>query len=311
MGRAARWLRGGTIGARLALTLTAAGAATAIMAVALVQLLFLATQSAQQLADTLLPSVRALEEIAGSTARYRAAEMAQLAATTPDANGGRGIGDGAGAGDDRDLSGGLREVARLQGRARRLQRVHGAVGVVPAGAFPRRRAGRQRPDGQGAGRAGHERRAAVREDAASAGHAGDAQRGVGGAGARPEPDDLPPRALLGLRRAHRLRAGRRRVGLPHDSQYKWDAARRGVRPRRGRRASAHHGARGCRFGPLTLARRERAGRVARGDVGVDGRNGVDDAPERAAYPDRRPVDERGRLTRAPTPTRCLPRWSGR
>ena len=84
LGRAARWLRGGTIGARLALTLMAAGAATAIMAVALVQLLFLATQSAQHLADTLLPSVRALEEIAGSTARYRAAEMAQLAATTPE-----------------------------------------------------------------------------------------------------------------------------------------------------------------------------------------------------------------------------------
>ena len=83
VGQAVRWLRGGTIGARLALTLTAGGAATVILAVVLVQLLFLATQSAQQLADTLLPSVRALEEIAGSTARYRAAEMAELAATTP------------------------------------------------------------------------------------------------------------------------------------------------------------------------------------------------------------------------------------
>ena len=66
------------------MTLTAAGAATTVVAVALVQLLSLATQSAQQLADTLLPSVRALEEIAGSTARYRAAEMAQLTATTPE-----------------------------------------------------------------------------------------------------------------------------------------------------------------------------------------------------------------------------------
>ena len=58
MRRPARWRAGGTIGARLALTMTAAGAATAIIAVTLLQLLSLATQSAQQLADTLLPSVR-------------------------------------------------------------------------------------------------------------------------------------------------------------------------------------------------------------------------------------------------------------
>jgi methyl-accepting chemotaxis protein len=83
--RAVDWLRGGTIGGRLALTLTVAGAASTIMAVALLQMLFLATQSARELADTLLPNVRALEKIAGSTARYRAAEMAALAATTPDA----------------------------------------------------------------------------------------------------------------------------------------------------------------------------------------------------------------------------------
>jgi methyl-accepting chemotaxis protein/methyl-accepting chemotaxis protein-1 (serine sensor receptor) len=62
--------------------LGAGGAATAIMAIALVQLLFLATQSAQQLSDTLLPGVRAIEEIAASTARYRAAELALLATTT-------------------------------------------------------------------------------------------------------------------------------------------------------------------------------------------------------------------------------------
>jgi methyl-accepting chemotaxis protein/methyl-accepting chemotaxis protein-1 (serine sensor receptor) len=84
VGQAARWLRGGTIGARLALTLTAAGAATTVLAVALVQLLSQVTQSAHQLADDLLPSVRAIEEIAGSTARYRAAEMALLGATTPE-----------------------------------------------------------------------------------------------------------------------------------------------------------------------------------------------------------------------------------
>src|SRR5262245_9123693 len=82
VGQTARWLRGGTIGARLTLTLTAAGVATTILAVALVQLLSLVTQSAHQLADDLLPSVRAIEEIAGSTARYRAAEMALLGATT-------------------------------------------------------------------------------------------------------------------------------------------------------------------------------------------------------------------------------------
>src|SRR5262245_58093530 len=85
IGRTAGWLRNGTIGARLTLTLTAAGAATTVLAVALMQLLSLATQSAQQIADTLLPSVRALEEIAGSTARYRAAEMALLTASAPEA----------------------------------------------------------------------------------------------------------------------------------------------------------------------------------------------------------------------------------
>src|SRR5262245_52539960 len=85
IGHAASWLCGGTIGARLTLTLLAAGVVSAGMAIALMQLLFLATQPALELADTLLPSVRALEKIGGSTARYRAAEMAELTATTAEA----------------------------------------------------------------------------------------------------------------------------------------------------------------------------------------------------------------------------------
>src|SRR5262245_20434649 len=85
-GRAADWLRSGTIGARLALTLLVAGAGATIVAAVLVQLLSSATQSAHELADSVLPSVRAIEEIAGSTARDRAAERALLDATTSEAS---------------------------------------------------------------------------------------------------------------------------------------------------------------------------------------------------------------------------------
>jgi methyl-accepting chemotaxis protein len=74
-----------TIGGRLAVALTIAAALVAILGVMLTAQLGSVNAAAGRIADVLLPSVRALDEIAASTARYRVAEMEYLQATTPTA----------------------------------------------------------------------------------------------------------------------------------------------------------------------------------------------------------------------------------
>jgi methyl-accepting chemotaxis protein len=74
-----------TIGAKLTAALAFAGIMAALLAMVLVRELSLANGTTAQVADVLLPSVRALDEITASTARYRVAEMQYLLATSPDA----------------------------------------------------------------------------------------------------------------------------------------------------------------------------------------------------------------------------------
>ena len=63
--------------------------------------------------------------------------------------------------------------------------------------------------------------------------------------------------------------------------------------------------------PVAVAGRDRAGGVARRDVGVDGRNGVDDAQERRELRRRPPGSCRRPKPRSRTRTRRWPTWSRR
>jgi methyl-accepting chemotaxis protein len=73
-----------TIGAKVTMALAAIGLMAAIVGVFAIHELSVVSEGTTRLADVLLPSVRALEEMSGSTGRYRLSEMELVRARTAD-----------------------------------------------------------------------------------------------------------------------------------------------------------------------------------------------------------------------------------
>ena len=69
-----------TIGVKVTMAIAAMGLVSAIVGVFAIHELSVVSEGTARLADVLLPSVRALEEMSGSTGRYRLSEMELLRA---------------------------------------------------------------------------------------------------------------------------------------------------------------------------------------------------------------------------------------